>query len=334
VQRLNLLTGKTETKEVKERLPTTPGCNYCPLNNVLGINKLIRLEHIRRRKVFVWGQSPGAEENAKFKELVGPSGQFLWESLAQAGIQRADCDIQNVVRCQPTETHDGRRYNRDPSKAELFCCSIYNHQAMERNRGAAVVHLILGEIAGRQLLGKLYRKDVPIQWVEAWQAYAVVAHHPSYLIRAGGAASGWLYREFLLRMQALPPILENPGRWGYVQSRPYHQITTVLEARVLRSILEREGLDGHRISADMEDGIVDGERVPLMVGFGWGPEGEEQAATIVLDHPENSASPEDRAELRRIAGSILSNQKIEKVCHYGVSDAAVIRELLKVPLRG
>src|SRR5438046_336767 len=95
---------------------TPLGCNYCPLNHVPGIRKIKGLDRIQGHKVMAWAMCPGAEENKKGLELVGLSGDLFWKTLGYYGYGRDDVDVQNVVRCRPT---DEMGNNRDPSKREI-----------------------------------------------------------------------------------------------------------------------------------------------------------------------------------------------------------------------
>lgn len=60
--------------------------------------------------VFI-GEAPGKKEDETGLPFVGASGRFLNEMLAQAGMERSDVYITNVVKYRPPK-------NRDPSKVE------------------------------------------------------------------------------------------------------------------------------------------------------------------------------------------------------------------------
>src|SRR5579859_2014030 len=272
---------------------TPPGCNYCPLDKAPGVIKIKGLERIKRRKIFLWTQSPGKQENLKKLELVGPAGKLLWDTLALVGIKRSDCDLQNVVRCWPTD-ENGK--NRDPTKQEIHCCSIYNEQALERNQQEAVVHVIFGEIAGKELLKKAYRKDTPIFWHQPWNAYVLLVSHPSYVLRLGGKEAGGAYLTFRDRMKAIKATVDHPGRWGYVLSRDYAAVDTPEGLECLLDTIYAEVSAGRRVSCDLEDGEVNGrQHTPLMLGFGYGfyqKKGDWEswkggARSVLLEHPEN-----------------------------------------------
>ncbi len=60
--------------------------------------------------VFI-GEAPGKQEDIQGIPFVGASGKFLNEMLAQAGMERSDVYITNIVKYRPPE-------NRDPTPDE------------------------------------------------------------------------------------------------------------------------------------------------------------------------------------------------------------------------
>ncbi len=310
------------------------GCHKCPMNGVPGVNKILGISRIHGRKVMLWAQSPGKTENSTGRELVGASGKFLWEALGSVGLTRDDVDIQNVMRCWPI---DAKGVEHKPTPHELRCCSVYNEEALERNDSNAIVHLILGEVAGRQLLGDLYRKDHPIFWHKEWKAQVVIAPHPSYIIRSGGKSAGWIYNEFKDRMRAVKLSLEYPGEWGYLKAQNYGSVKTLEELDQLIAILRHEAKYDRRISVDIEDGTVDGKKVMLMIGFGWGryinKNWKGGARSVILYHPQfkhQELVPEFVEKLRPLIG----DSDVKKVFQHGSFDVPPIESFFGTKLRG
>jgi uracil-DNA glycosylase len=64
------------------------------------------------------GEGPGFYENEQGLPFVGAAGQFLDELLAEAGLEREEVFITNVVKCRPPG-------NRDPQIEELAACKPY-----------------------------------------------------------------------------------------------------------------------------------------------------------------------------------------------------------------
>jgi DNA polymerase len=61
--------------------------------------------------VFV-GEAPGASEDKQGRPFVGSAGRLLAELLADAGLERSDVYVTNVVKARPPG-------NRDPRKDEV-----------------------------------------------------------------------------------------------------------------------------------------------------------------------------------------------------------------------
>jgi uracil-DNA glycosylase family 4 len=318
------------------------GCEVCPLNNVPGVRKLINLDRVKGRKIMVWAQGPGEQENKRGIELCGPAGDFLWSEFQPFGITREMCDLHNVVCCWPKTSEDGHT----PTKQELKCCSIYNLQAVDRNQGQAVVHLILGKIAGIQLLGRAYSKAKAAIWYEPWGAYVVVADHPARILRSGGRKAGWLYFAFRDKLKAVRAILDHPGRWGYVKAQDYGAVTVPAEMSTLKAEIYKEVKAKRRVSVDIEDGIVNGKPVILMVGFGYGDytqngawKGKEgiwkgKARSVVLFHPEAKQTKSRLLPLLADLKEILEDPSVLKIMQHGSYDVTQIQRLLGIHVQG
>mgnify|MGYP005859165315 FL=1 len=81
------------------------------------------------------GEGPGYHENRQGRPFVGPSGQFLDELLALAGLQRREVFIGNVVKCRPPD-------NRDPLPDEVaMCTSTYLMRQIELINPKVIVTL-------------------------------------------------------------------------------------------------------------------------------------------------------------------------------------------------
>ncbi len=87
------------------------------------------------------GEGPGFHENEQGRPFVGAAGNFLNELLAQAGLQRSDVWITNVVKCRPPG-------NRDPLPEEIATCDQY----LERQIAAINPKIII--TLGRYSMGK------------------------------------------------------------------------------------------------------------------------------------------------------------------------------------
>jgi uracil-DNA glycosylase family 4 len=310
------------------------GCAYCPLDKAPGIIKIKGLDRIKGRRAMLWAQSPGRVENEKGLELVGPSGQLFWELAKQCGLSRDQFDVQNSVRCRPTNK-EGK--DRDPTKDEIHCCSTYNEEALYRNGGKADVHLILGEIAAKALLKKAYRKGTPVMWHEPWNAYVVLAPHPSYALRKRREGSETAVIELRDRIKAAKAVLNAPGRFGYVLRQDYGDIRDPNALGAFLAFLEGECGAGRYISTDLEWGTVGGRvDVPLMAGFGWGQyQGSTWkggARSVLLEHPgyRNPYLGRMKEKLSQFYG----DKSVRKSLHNGSGDVKIVKHYFGCKFEG
>ncbi len=90
------------------------GCTRCALHH--GRTRAVPGEGPPDARVMLIGEGPGYHEDRQGRPFVGPSGQFLDELLAMAGLRRSDVFIGNVVKCRPPQ-------NRDPQPDEISTCT-------------------------------------------------------------------------------------------------------------------------------------------------------------------------------------------------------------------
>lgn len=89
-------------------------CTLCALHH--GRTHAVPGEGPVDAKIMLIGEGPGYHEDRQGRPFVGPSGQFLDELLAMAGLRRSDVFIGNVVKCRPPQ-------NRDPQADEIATCT-------------------------------------------------------------------------------------------------------------------------------------------------------------------------------------------------------------------
>ena len=302
------------------------GCEYCTLNEVRGVNKIKGT--VEGKKIFVWAQSPGPRENEQERELVGPSGKWFWAHMARVGLKREDCDIQNMVRCFPADRKDGQLRMRNPSKEEIFCCSLYTERAMAKSK--AKVHIVLGKIAAKQLFGKKYHGD-KIFWSDQLNGRVVVLDHPAYFIR--GFAPQSKVHAFNIGLEAAARFAKEKGggKYSYLEQQDYKGVTTIEGAKEAEQEIV-EAAKKFRVSVDLEDGVVDGKRVALCWGFcirpGWG--------RVFLDGHEESKKldPATRGALRASIKRLLSNENIRKTLQHGSYDVNKCPDLMGCDFEG
>jgi DNA polymerase len=141
-------------------------------------------EGVPGAEIVLVGEQPGDREDREGRPFVGPAGRLLDESLAEAGIERDDVYLTNVVKHFRFELRGKRRIHRKPDLHEQAACRPWLEAELEQIRPTALV--LLGATAAQALLGRDFRvtKDRGT-WVQAPYAPLVTATvHPSSILRA------------------------------------------------------------------------------------------------------------------------------------------------------
>ena len=315
------------------------------MNHVHGINKVFG--KVRGDKdIFLVAQNPGAQENKQQKELVGPSGEFLWQELARVGIKRKHCEIQNAVRCWTVDVNpNGYPHfkSRSPSKEEVKCCSYYTEKALAKSN--AKLYLIFGNVAQAAVLKKEFRKDKKIFYSESLRGWVVCLTHPAFFIRQGFQAGDERpptreLARFREDLQKVKQLLKKKSfdKFGFLKEQKYVGVVSSKQALKVYHELKKLGESGVRLVYDMESGQVkkgkpndQGETVALCCGFTARP---GNSYTFALEHPDAPASRKCRRLNRRLVSKLLLNPRIPKSAHYGVADEDMAQALLGVRVRG
>jgi DNA polymerase len=127
--------------------------NVCPDLAIQATQLVMGDGNLDANIVFI-GEAPGKQEDLTGLPFVGASGKFLNEMLAQAGLERGDVYITNVVKYRPPN-------NRDPKPAEKKAFMPYLLKQLEIIKPKVVITLgrhsmeyflpgaIIGDIHGR-----------------------------------------------------------------------------------------------------------------------------------------------------------------------------------------
>ncbi|NJN15102.1 MAG: uracil-DNA glycosylase [Oscillochloris sp.] len=133
------------------------GCTRCGLHT--GRVRAVPGEGPADAKIMLIGEGPGYHEDRQGRPFVGPSGQFLDELLAIAGLRRSDVFIANVVKCRPPQ-------NRDPQPDEISTCTeLYLYRQIALIDPAVIV--TLGRFSMNLFLpgARIMRDHGKPQWV-------------------------------------------------------------------------------------------------------------------------------------------------------------------------
>jgi DNA polymerase len=134
--------------------------------------------------VMLVGEQPGDREDLAGAPFVGPAGQLLDRALDDAGIDREQVFVTNVVKHFKWRPSGKRRLHEKPNKIEVAACHPWLEAELALVRPEALV--CLGATAAGALLGpgikvtKLALTPVP----SPLAPLVVATLHPSAILRA------------------------------------------------------------------------------------------------------------------------------------------------------
>src|SRR6266704_3807604 len=171
-----------ERKSLKAFREAAADCKGCDLweratQTVFG-------EGARRAEVLLVGEQPGNEEDLAGKPFVGPAGRLLDDALLEAGIDRAQTYVTNVVKHFKWEPRGKRRIHKKPNAREVAACRPWLEAEISLVKPKVIV--CLGATAAQALLGPQFRVSKQRgQFIESTLApYIVATVHPSSILRA------------------------------------------------------------------------------------------------------------------------------------------------------
>ena len=141
-------------------------------------------EGAKRAKVMFIGEQPGNDEDLKGHPFVGPAGRLLDQALEEAGIDRHQTYVTNVVKHFKWEPRGKRRIHKKPNSTEIEACRPWLEAEIDTVRPKIIV--CLSATAAQALFGKDFRvskqRGQPIASSLADLVMATV--HPSSILRA------------------------------------------------------------------------------------------------------------------------------------------------------
>ncbi len=138
----------------------------------------------RRSKVMFVGEQPGNEEDLAGKPFVGPAGRLFDTALAEAGIDRNQTYVTNVVKHFKWEPRGKRRIHKKPNAQEIAACRPWLQAEIDVIKPEVIV--ALGATAAQSLFGPQFRVTKQRgQFLESTLApYVMATVHPSSILRA------------------------------------------------------------------------------------------------------------------------------------------------------
>jgi DNA polymerase len=186
------------------------GCRGCHLWE--NATQTVFGEGARAADVMLVGEQPGDQEDQAGKPFVGPAGRILDQALEEAGIDRRQAYVTNVVKHFKWQPRGKRRIHQKPNWAEMAACRPWLEAELEVVEPDVLV--CLGATAAQALIGRDFRVSRQRgELVESPLArYVLATVHPSSILRQRDDASRQAeYAAFVEDLRAVPPLL-NGGR--------------------------------------------------------------------------------------------------------------------------
>jgi DNA polymerase len=158
------------------------GCKACPLWETA--TQTVFGEGAADADLVFVGEQPGDREDIEGRPFVGPAGRLFDEALVEAGIDRSQVYVTNVVKHFKWKPQGKRRIHQKPNWREISACRPWLDAELAVLKPRVLV--CLGATAAQALFGRDFRVsrqrgelvDSPL----APKAIATV--HPSSILRA------------------------------------------------------------------------------------------------------------------------------------------------------
>ena len=82
-------------------------------------------------RVMLVGEQPGDQEDLAGAPFVGPAGQLLRESLAEAGLDPEEVYLTNAVKHFKWEPRGKRRIHEKPNREEVLACRMWLNEEID-----------------------------------------------------------------------------------------------------------------------------------------------------------------------------------------------------------
>jgi uracil-DNA glycosylase len=184
--------GPRPGQPVSELLPERPtqrsvrelaaGCKACDLYQ--RATQTVFGEGPRKAGLMLVGEQPGDAEDLAGHPFVGPAGRLLDAALDEAGIDRRQVYLTNVVKHFKWEPRGKRRIHAKPNAAEIGACRPWLEVEIALVKPRVLV--CLGATAAQALLGRSFKVSRQRGTLVASPLAPIVTAtvHPSSILRA------------------------------------------------------------------------------------------------------------------------------------------------------
>lgn len=161
-------------------------CTKCDISK-FAVNKVFGDGKVKADLMLV-GEAPGVDEDRTGNSFVGHAGGILTACLLEAGIQRADPFICNILKCHPPKSVYPVSGNRTPTIEEMDSCYPYLIRQIEIVRPKVIMALGTTAMMGLFKIDKrpkAFRKDwfgtQRVLNTEFGSFPVIITMHPQYL---------------------------------------------------------------------------------------------------------------------------------------------------------
>jgi DNA polymerase len=196
------LDGQPSLEELREQ---AAGCTACQLYKT-GTQTVFG-EGARGAEAMFVGEQPGDQEDRAGRPFVGPAGKLFDEALEDAGIDRTQVYVTNVVKHFKWRARGKRRIHQKPNWSEIAACRPWLDSELAVVEPRVLV--CLGATAAQALLGRQFRvtqqRGQPVESDLAEHVLATV--HPSSILRGDPASREQEYGAFVNDLRAVARLL-------------------------------------------------------------------------------------------------------------------------------
>ena len=137
-----------------------------------------------KAELMLVGEQPGDAEDLAGHPFVGPAGRLLDTALEEAGIDRSQVYVTNVVKHFKWEPRGKRRIHAKPNAAEIGACRLWLEVEIALVKPRVLV--CLGATAAQALLGRSFKVSQQRGTLVPSPLAPIVSAtvHPSSILRA------------------------------------------------------------------------------------------------------------------------------------------------------
>jgi uracil-DNA glycosylase len=181
------------------------GCKACDLY-MTGTQVVFGEGPASAEAMFV-GEQPGDQEDKAGRPFVGPAGKLFDRALADAGIDREQVYVTNVVKHFKWVGRGQRRIHQKPNWSEIAACRPWLDGELAAVEPRVLV--CLGATAAQSLLGRQFRvtreRGKPVESDLAEHVLATI--HPSAILRGDPESREQEYAAFVRDLKAVAKLL-------------------------------------------------------------------------------------------------------------------------------